>query len=44
VVDPAAYRPKFYEGKPIYDVNTVCLNPQGQKVMFNPASNTWVPK
>jgi filamentous hemagglutinin len=44
VVDPAAYRPKFYEGKPIYDVNTVCLNPQGQKIMFNPANNAWVPK
>jgi len=44
VVDPATYRPKFNEGKPIYDVNTVYLNPLGQKVVFNPANNTWVPK
>ncbi|MCV4344086.1 hemagglutinin repeat-containing protein [Pseudomonas capsici] len=44
VVDPSTYRPTFLGSDPIYDVNTTYLNPQGQKVIFNPANNTWVPK
>jgi filamentous hemagglutinin len=43
VIDPSTYRPKFQgPSKPIYDANTTYLNPQGQKVKFNPATNTWV--
>jgi filamentous hemagglutinin len=43
VIDPSTYRPTFQgPSKPIYDANTTYLNPQGQKVKFNPATNTWV--
>lgn len=45
VVDPLTYRPKFHgPSRPIYDANTVYLNPQGQKVIFNPSTNAWVKK
>lgn len=44
VVDPVAYRPTFSSGSPIYDANTKYLNPQGQKVVFNSSTNTWVPE
>ncbi|MDQ7985184.1 DUF637 domain-containing protein [Pseudomonas sp. G34] len=43
VIDPATYRPTFQgPSKPIYDANTTYLNPQGQKVKFNPATNAWI--
>jgi filamentous hemagglutinin len=43
VIDPATYRPTFQvSSKPIYDANTTYLNPQGQKVKFNPATNAWI--
>ncbi|WP_260407449.1 DUF637 domain-containing protein, partial [Pseudomonas cichorii] len=43
VIDPATYRPTFQgPSKPIYDANTTYLNPQGQKVKFNPVTNIWV--
>ncbi len=43
VIEPATYRPTFQgPSKPIYDANTTYLNPQGQKVKFNPATNAWV--
>lgn len=44
IVDPDSYRPTFDKGMPIYDKNTMYLNPQGQQVFFNPAHNKWVPK
>ncbi|MNE49352.1 hypothetical protein D3C80_1438650 [compost metagenome] len=44
VVDPGAYRPTFSNGSPIYDANTRYLNPQGQNVVFNSSTNTWVPE
>ncbi|WP_116865493.1 DUF6861 domain-containing protein [Pseudomonas savastanoi] len=45
VVDPTTYRPKFL-GKNIvnHDNNTIFLNPEGQKVIFNPGNNTWIPE
>ncbi len=43
VIDAATYRPTFQgPSKPIYDANTTYLNPQGQKVKFNPATNAWI--
>lgn len=43
IVDPATYRPTSQgPSKPIYDANTTYLNPQGQKVKFNPATNAWI--
>ncbi|AMO95564.1 hypothetical protein CFter6_2898 [Collimonas fungivorans] len=45
IVDPNSYAPSFKpNGMPLYDKNTVYLNPQGQQVVFNPATNTWVRK
>lgn len=45
VIDPLGYRPKFRgPGDPIYDKNTIYLNPQGLKVKFNPSTNTWIPE
>lgn len=45
IVDPNSYAPSFKpNGMPLYDKNTVYLNPQGQQVIFNPATNTWVRK
>lgn len=45
VVDPNTYRPSFFgKGQVIYDTNTVYLNPEGQKVIFNPSNNTWIPE
>lgn len=44
VVDPGNYRPTFNSKGPIYDANTRCLNPQGQKVIFDSATNKWVPE
>ncbi len=45
VIDPSGYRPKFRgPGDPIYDNNTIYLNPQGQKVKFNHSTNTWIPE
>jgi filamentous hemagglutinin len=45
IVDPNSYVPSFKpNGMPLYDKNTVYLNPQGQQVVFNPATNTWVKK
>ncbi|NNA96525.1 hypothetical protein [Pseudomonas gessardii] len=42
VIDPVTYRPTFQgPSKPIYDANTTYLNPQGQKVKFNPVTNAW---
>ena len=43
IIDPATYRPTFQgPSKPIYDADTTYLNPQGQKVKFNPATNLWI--
>lgn len=43
IIDPDSYRPKFTQtGMPQYDKNTVYLNPQGQNVLFDPATNSWV--
>jgi hypothetical protein len=43
IVDPNSYAPSLKpNGIPLYDKNTVYLNPQGQQVIFNPATNTWV--
>lgn len=45
VVDPDTYRPQFKgPNEPIYDKDTLFMNPQGQEVLFNPATNKWVPK
>jgi len=47
VIDPSpnAYVPTFQKnGQPLYDKNTIYMNPQGQQVIFNPATNSWVPK
>ena len=45
VVDPDTYRPQFKgPNEPIYDKDTLFMNPQGQEVSFNPATNKWVPK
>lgn len=43
VVDPSGYRPSFKNGLPLYDKNTVYLNPQGQRVAFESSKNLWVP-
>lgn len=41
IIDPIKYTPSFKpNGMPLYDKNTVYLNPQGQHVVFNPATNT----
>jgi hypothetical protein len=43
IIDPVIYRPTFQgPSKPIYDANTTYLNPQGQKVKFNPVTNAWI--
>lgn len=45
IIDPATYRSSFQgPSKPIYDANTICLTPQGQKVNFNPVTNLWSPE
>ncbi|AZD00799.1 hemagglutinin repeat-containing protein [Pseudomonas chlororaphis] len=44
IVEPATYRPTFERGQPVYDKNTVYLNPQGQNVKFDASQNLWTPQ
>ncbi|MCL6484520.1 MAG: hypothetical protein I4O49_10160 [Janthinobacterium lividum] len=45
VVDPNGYAPSFkQDGTPLYDKNTIYLNPQGNQVIFNVATNVWIKK
>ena len=44
IVDPTSYRPSFNNGQPLYDKRTTYLNPNGQSVIFDSVTNTWIPK
>ncbi|WP_173477416.1 two-partner secretion domain-containing protein [Pseudomonas chlororaphis] len=44
IIEPATYRPTFERGQPVYDKNTVYLNPQGQNVKFDASQNLWTPQ
>jgi len=45
IIDPnGGYKLSFKDGKPLYDKNTTYLNPKGQEIIFDPETNTWIPK
>lgn len=45
IIDPESYKPTFKsDGQPQYDNDTVYFNPQGQKLTFNPSTNSWAPE
>ncbi|WP_439871108.1 DUF6861 domain-containing protein [Pseudomonas syringae] len=45
IIDPIEYKPTFETGGIVnYDNNTIYLNPQGRRVLFDSTKNIWTPE